>query len=166
MNWEAIGAIAETLGAIGVIASLVYLAGQIRHSREQMEQNTRATMAATYQRFDEVFHTTMMEALHVPGLDEVVRSGWSNFEQLDEANAFRFNLWINGVMKRIEGANYQYRVGMMELDRWQIFDDDLHAMLRFPGIAQWWRPGQGRSALGPEFVALVNGILAEESERE
>ena len=41
MNWDAIGAIAELLGAIGVIASLVYLATQIRHSREQMQENTR-----------------------------------------------------------------------------------------------------------------------------
>jgi hypothetical protein len=29
MNWDAIGAIAELLGAIGVIASLIYLARQI-----------------------------------------------------------------------------------------------------------------------------------------
>ena len=29
MNWEAIGAVAELLGAIGVIASLIYLATQI-----------------------------------------------------------------------------------------------------------------------------------------
>ncbi len=36
MNWDAIGAIAELLGAIGVIASLVYLA-------RQMSQNTRAS---------------------------------------------------------------------------------------------------------------------------
>ena len=42
MNWDAIGAIAELLGAIGVIASLIYLATQIRQSREQMSQNTRA----------------------------------------------------------------------------------------------------------------------------
>ncbi len=34
MNWDAIGAIAELLGAVGVIASLVYLATQIRGSRE------------------------------------------------------------------------------------------------------------------------------------
>ena len=39
MNWDAIGAIAELLGAIGVIASLIYLATQIRQSREQMSQN-------------------------------------------------------------------------------------------------------------------------------
>ena len=36
MNWEMIGAIAESVGALGVIASLVYLAIQIR-------DGTRAT---------------------------------------------------------------------------------------------------------------------------
>jgi len=35
MNWEAIGAIGETLGAVGVIVTLAYLASQ-------MKQNTRA----------------------------------------------------------------------------------------------------------------------------
>jgi hypothetical protein len=39
MNWEAIGAIAELAGAIGVIASLVDLASQIGQSREQMALN-------------------------------------------------------------------------------------------------------------------------------
>ena len=47
MNWDAIGAISELLGAIGVIASLVYLAAQIRHSQEQMIENTRALQAGT-----------------------------------------------------------------------------------------------------------------------
>ena len=45
MIWDAIGAFAELLGAVGVIASLVYLATQIRQSREQMSQNTRAMRA-------------------------------------------------------------------------------------------------------------------------
>ena len=57
MNWDAIGAIAELLGAVGVIASLVYLAGQIRHSREQMSENTKNVRIASehsraYQRAD------------------------------------------------------------------------------------------------------------------
>ena len=38
MDWEAVGAIGETLGAIGVIAPLLSLTAQIR-------QNTRATLA-------------------------------------------------------------------------------------------------------------------------
>ena len=32
MNWDAVGAIAELLGAIGVIGSLIYLATQVRSS--------------------------------------------------------------------------------------------------------------------------------------
>ena len=38
MNWQAIAAIAELLGAGGVIASLVYLAGQVRSSGSQARQ--------------------------------------------------------------------------------------------------------------------------------
>ena len=34
MNWEAIGAVAELVGAIAVVASLLYLAIQVRHSTE------------------------------------------------------------------------------------------------------------------------------------
>jgi hypothetical protein len=41
MNWDAIGALAELAGALGVIASLVYLAIQIR-------QNTRSAREAAW----------------------------------------------------------------------------------------------------------------------
>jgi hypothetical protein len=42
MNWEAIGSIAELVGGLGVVASLLYLGVQIR-------QNTRSLRAATYE---------------------------------------------------------------------------------------------------------------------
>jgi hypothetical protein len=40
VNWTAIGAIGEILGAAGVIITLIYLARQVR-------QNTRATRLST-----------------------------------------------------------------------------------------------------------------------
>lgn len=45
MNWEAIGAIAEGVGAIGVIATLGYLANQIHQNTEHLEQSTRSARA-------------------------------------------------------------------------------------------------------------------------
>ena len=33
MEWEALGAIAETLGAVGVIVTLTYLAVQVKQNR-------------------------------------------------------------------------------------------------------------------------------------
>ena len=37
MNWEALGAMAELLGAIGVIVTLLYLSRQISHNSKQLE---------------------------------------------------------------------------------------------------------------------------------
>ena len=42
MNWEAMGAIGEIVGAVGVIATLGYLAFQVR-------QNSNVTRSATRQ---------------------------------------------------------------------------------------------------------------------
>ena len=47
MNWEAISGIAATIGAFGVIVSLIYVGLQIR-------QNTIATRARTAARFGRV----------------------------------------------------------------------------------------------------------------
>jgi len=49
VNWNAIGAIAEALGALGVISSLLYLAYQIKGDREATQANT-TQMRATAQR--------------------------------------------------------------------------------------------------------------------
>ena len=120
MNWDAIGAIAELLGAVGVIASLVYLATQIRQSREQMNQNTVALRTAAYQQLlSDGLHVGGTQALTVPGLDRVVRLGLADFYQLDEDDKFRFTLWINAVMHTHDNAHFQYRMGMMDEARWQ-----------------------------------------------
>jgi len=39
MNWDAIGAISEGLGAIAVFATLIYLAVQVRHARAEVARN-------------------------------------------------------------------------------------------------------------------------------
>ncbi len=40
MNWDAIGATAELIGALAVLASLVYLAIQIRHNSSSVDAST------------------------------------------------------------------------------------------------------------------------------
>ncbi len=40
MNWDALGAVAETLGAIAVLATLIYLAIQIRQTKELARTQT------------------------------------------------------------------------------------------------------------------------------
>ena len=51
MNWDALGAIAEVLGAIGVIATLGYLALQIRQNTAAQSAATELEKSSAYSRF-------------------------------------------------------------------------------------------------------------------
>ena len=42
MNWNAVGALAETLGVLGVIATLVYLSVQIRQNSRLLRASSSA----------------------------------------------------------------------------------------------------------------------------
>ena len=161
MNWDAIGAIAETLGAVGVIASLVYLAGQIRQSRAQMEQNTRALQAGAYQQFEQGVYARMETTLTNPDVGRL--SGVADFDELNPDDKRRFALWSLANMRAYENAHYQYRMGLIDADRWAVSRRDLERTLLNPALVQWWRSEP--STLSPEFVALVEEILGEESGR-
>jgi hypothetical protein len=49
MNWDAIGAIAELFGALAVLTTLIYLAVQVKHSRDLLEENRNPSMSQVYQ---------------------------------------------------------------------------------------------------------------------
>jgi len=50
MNWNAIGAIADTIGAFGVIGSLIYLAIQIRSNTRQLRFDATQSIAESLDR--------------------------------------------------------------------------------------------------------------------
>ena len=41
MNWEAMGAVGDLLGAIAVVVSLVYVASQVRSGTQALKTSTR-----------------------------------------------------------------------------------------------------------------------------
>ena len=92
MNWEAVGAIAETLGAIAVIISIAYLAVQVRHTRLQLQaQAEDYMMARVFEAYSPVYEgdnaATFRKGLEAPA-------------SLTEDEAFLFRL----LMDRQRGA--------------------------------------------------------------
>jgi hypothetical protein len=49
MHWDALGAVAEFLGALGVIASLFYVASQIRRNSTALEAATNQALSDSAQ---------------------------------------------------------------------------------------------------------------------
>ena len=48
MNWEAIGAIGEVVGAVAVISTLIYLAVQIRQNNRNLAEATSASISQSF----------------------------------------------------------------------------------------------------------------------
>ena len=84
MNWDAVAAIAEGLGAVGVVATLVYLASQIR-------QAERATLASLQ-------HSTIVQGFQLnvacaaPETAPLIVKGGADFDALDPVERLRFAL--------------------------------------------------------------------------
>jgi hypothetical protein len=96
MNWEAIGAIAELLGAIGVIASLVYLATQIR-------SNTLVTRAESRRQENE--EPYMFSIIENADVARVWLAGLTSESPLSPEDATRF-AFLLGTFVAAEAAYY------------------------------------------------------------
>ena len=90
MNWEAVGAIGEILGAAGVIVTLGYLAAQIR-------ANTRQSRAAMTQSIVDGVNGVHNAVMVNPQLADVyVRAG--NQEELTESERMQ---WVSATKQSI-----------------------------------------------------------------
>jgi hypothetical protein len=131
MNWDAIGAIAELLGAIGVIASLVYLAIQIRMSRSVVRTSNYLQLNA--QSADLIARIHESSELH-----DLWMRGLQSYGELPVGERNR--------MQSILGTLFSsYHTSQQLFDRGQI-DEDLHEemlehaerLLASPGVKEWW----------------------------
>ena len=152
MNWDAVGASAELLAAVGVIVSLLYLAAQIR-------QNTRSVRAGTFQDFTRESAETTRLLLLEPGLLDETRPILRGDVEYDPDRDQRF-----GFVAGLYARNLQF--AFMELQDGRIdrrhFDSyvSYHAanMMLQPGWSKWW--ALNRRHYHPDYVAWVEAMLA------
>ena len=98
---EVLGNLGEFAGAFGVVATLIYLAIQVRHSRNAMEENARlaqgAVLATTFTHFSN-FRRHIIDNADVAriwregcGGGELAEDDRTRFDQLGDEFIFGFN---------------------------------------------------------------------------
>ena len=152
MNWDALGAIGEILGALGVMATLAYLAVQVR-------QNTRAVRGATLNavtqgqvgelRWSSDISTSMRRAIHEPG-------------EMSEDDIHRVTEWMTAAFLARQNEFSQFKQGLLDRDKWEQSEHIIRMLVGMEWVGQWWK-SYGEHAFTREFVACVERIMAGES---
>jgi hypothetical protein len=110
MNWDAIGAVGEIVGALAVVISLFYLGMQIR------VQNRETRLAAMHE-----ISTAFREAYSVfndgETADIFVR-GNADLECLNATEKVRLFAMVNPLLKVLEEAFWQHKQGRLDEELW------------------------------------------------
>ena len=153
MNWEAIGAIAELVGAIGVVASLVYLARQIGHSNTQMRQNTRALELAALDASTEQGLEIRKFIFGSEALTEIWLQGCDDYHSLDLNSRARFGAVAEGLFFGWQATHSRVAVGALYPELFEGQLPMIGQLLSRPGLATWWERRKG--LFGPSFVQAI-----------
>ncbi len=128
MNWDAIAAIAEGLGAVGVIATVIYLAFQIR-------QNTRSVQGSAGQSL--MSQEMAMYAL-IAEHASVYRRGCANLADLDSDEIEVFGFLVSAEQSQLYSAYVQYHKNQITESLWRAYIADWMDKLKKPGFQLVW----------------------------
>ena len=157
MNWDAVAAIGEAVGAVGVIASLIYLAVQVRASTRASA--VEAKLASTRMRTDFISYL-----IQSPDLNTVFLQGRKSIEDLSEEDYYRFSNMALHAFSFLSAAYFQFRKGTRSDDDWYEARSTMSFLLRGPGFRVWWMK-VGHYMFGNDFVSFVESEITRFSER-
>ena len=163
VNWEAIVAIVEVVGLLAVVASLIYVAVQVRQNSELISQNTLVARSAmvhetsvTYSRFFELIAES-------PDLASIYRRG-INSEELDPDEIVRFESLLAVYFTYLEDSDHQYKSDLYfdeddDEDLIEFMAATFRDMLSCKYGAEWW-DRTAKASSTPSFYNKIQRIRA------
>jgi len=154
MNWDAIGAIGEIAGAIGVIVTLAYLSIQIR-------QNTKASNTAAVQTAVEGSARWNELIVQDERLNDLFWRGMADPDSLTASDKRRFLSVLNIFLRRESLSFYLHKEGIMPEEFWAARVRGLSGILNQPG-SRLFLEAVGET-LPDEFREFLVSIFSKDS---
>lgn len=158
MNWDAAAAIAEIVGAVAVVISLVYLATQIRSQTRESRLNSTRELAHG-------FRELIGEVSSDPDLFELYRQSLQNYEGLPDNERMRIHMQF---YSRIFGMHEQVHLHLKHENVDPVFFESITnrfvEFARSPGPRMWWN--RNRDIYSAGFRAYIDTMLDRDSTQE
>jgi hypothetical protein len=130
VNWEAVGAVGEIVGALAVIATLGYVAAQIR-------QNTHSVTTAVYESAMAGFNEHIRFVASDAELSSILRRGSIAPASLDDEELFRFTFVIRHYVNHVYKLFRLYEQGVFPKGEWRNVAGEAVQLFSMPGLAEF-----------------------------
>ena len=147
MNWEAISAISEIIGAAAVVLSLIYLATQVRSGSKA----TRATVHMGLHDSEAQFISLLLSDPDLRVQFNKIGAGDPTISTADQAAV---SLLLTLLFNKYELYFFLSREGVFSSDVESAMTRIITERLKSPGIKAWWDDSQDQ--FSAEFVQWTN----------
>ena len=148
MNWDALGAAAEIVGALGVLASLIYLAIQIRQNTTWLRQQAFQLSTNEVRQWAMQFSSSADSA-------EIFLRGQRDQGSLDQTERFRFTMMIFEICS--VWATYQEHSDEDLLGLQDSAEKTISLWIEQGWFRDWW--GSNEFMFSVAFKRFVKGLL-------
>lgn len=158
MTLEDLGNLGDFIGGLAVIATLIYLALQIRQNtfllRRSVEQTTRADSTA-------VLHLLAQS----PENAAVFHRGQVDSDALSPEERTHFYLLMQANFYHLQFGYAAYKGGTQTESGWQVQWRTVQYFISRPGVRSWWkRQGGQLIGAGTDFGHLVDSEMQKYQE--
>lgn len=149
--------VGELVGGIAVVASLIYLALQIR-------QNTRTVRSATLHHNTDLW-TSIFFRLAEPEFARAYVGGMSGQPDIRPFHFTQFFFICRAMFLAFENQYYQMRQGVLDAETYAGYERSIATQfVAFRGFRAWWQ--QSRSVFSPAFVEHIDLLIAKVPEAD
>jgi hypothetical protein len=154
VNLETINSIAQIIAAVGVIASLFYLAVQMR-------QNTRSQRSVVVDSLTGSLIALLGPQGSDPALTRSLAAAVEDWHGATEEDRLRAIAVLFAIFKLFENAWFHQRQGTLDREQWQGWDLYIRAYYHRSGVKTWWSLRRGMFASGfREYLEATEPIAA------
>ena len=152
MNWEAIGSLAEVIGALAVLITLAYLAVQVRQNSTQLRESARLAKIASLDNTVEMF-SKFRGMLAEPNNSELYVRGLESYVDLSAAEKVQFGALIEEYIFAYHAMYVRYLNGDLDEQTWNRRVPIPAALIKTAGGSEWW---EARKKIFPmDFVMVM-----------
>jgi hypothetical protein len=157
MDWDAVGAVGEAVGAVGVIITLLYLASTVR-------QNTRTEKASSRQTILDNFYGNAWETARDMGLRHVVLAGLNRYSELSAEDKASFDLLQLRYMGNLHNALLLKNAGSLDQESFDLIANAFIGGILTQGGRDWWNLALKGAEISPSVREYVQERLSAGSD--